>query len=759
MSSTRWKTPRPAVPRTSLLLCLALCSWPAASGQQPEAPEAFEPFAGIADRVEAESAKVLKQTFNDGTPGPMSAAVASAKDLGPWRGMGVPAPPEPDEGDLEWQRAASGGKVLLLTHSHRGEWYEPAKRPSPCARLAFRVPEDGRYFLFLRADSWCCGCQMLAFRIDDGPDQVLGKGLGRGWWGEGWRWRSLRVKASGLKGFEKLAVPEPFELRAGGHHLGLVCGTPLCAAVAFDQLVVAREMRLDVGQVERKRRALLHRAAECGNEQAVRLFLAHGADVNAKNADNERGRSPLQVAERHGHKAIARILLDRGAASEIPFFSHVWAGNLAEVERRLRAKPDLLRITDKQGWAALHRAAKHDCAEVAAFLIARSATVDAREADGRTPLHVAARHGSMRVVELLVARGAAINAPGRRLHRTPLHDAASGGHRAVAALLLRHGARVDSPDNGRDTPLAIAAWCGHRSVADLLIDRGADVNAAGSRGTTPLHRAARCGYYGVAELLLERGADVDAADERGSTPLHDAPPAIAALLMAFGADTEARGRLGYTPLLSSLSWGNRRTAPVLVAHGCNVNAKSESGETPLESASFSGHARLVKLLLDHGAGKTMADGKDGTALHHAAVSGDLATVRHLLAAGADANARDRRGRTPLYWAIYWSRQRAARLLVASGARLDVPNPRNWTPLHIALWAGSDDKARDLIAKGADVNARGKFGATPLHLAARWASADVCRLLVERGADVSARDHGGRKPLYDARQETRRVLER
>ncbi|KAI0141568.1 hypothetical protein GGR57DRAFT_487142 [Xylariaceae sp. FL1272] len=49
----------------------------------------------------------------------------------------------------------------------------------------------------------------------------------------------------------------------------------------------------------------LHKAAENGNEDAVRFLLARGADVNAKNGH---GWTPREVALRHGHKKVARIL-------------------------------------------------------------------------------------------------------------------------------------------------------------------------------------------------------------------------------------------------------------------------------------------------------------------------------------------------------------------------------------------------------------------------------------------------------------------
>jgi ankyrin repeat protein len=46
----------------------------------------------------------------------------------------------------------------------------------------------------------------------------------------------------------------------------------------------------------------------------VDVLLAGGADANARCAD---GTAPLRQAARHGHAAVARLLLARGAATEL----------------------------------------------------------------------------------------------------------------------------------------------------------------------------------------------------------------------------------------------------------------------------------------------------------------------------------------------------------------------------------------------------------------------------------------------------------
>lgn len=56
----------------------------------------------------------------------------------------------------------------------------------------------------------------------------------------------------------------------------------------------------------------LHRAAGDGDERAVRLLLAHGADATARTRIDD-CETPREVAERAGHREIAELLVRREA--------------------------------------------------------------------------------------------------------------------------------------------------------------------------------------------------------------------------------------------------------------------------------------------------------------------------------------------------------------------------------------------------------------------------------------------------------------
>lgn len=116
-------------------------------------------------------------------------------------------------------------------------------------------------------------------------------------------------------------------------------------------------------------------AAWEGNVEMMALFVAHGANVNAMNANREQ---PLMHAAWNGHLDAVRWLLDHGA----------------QINRR------------GLEWSALHYAVFAGHQDVVNSLIARGADIDARSTNGSTPLMMASREGHPEIAQLLVNLGA-----------------------------------------------------------------------------------------------------------------------------------------------------------------------------------------------------------------------------------------------------------------------------------------------------------------------------------------------------------------
>ncbi len=104
---------------------------------------------------------------------------------------------------------------------------------------------------------------------------------------------------------------------------------------------------------------LLHKAVDNANLELVRLLLAHGANINAR---NHLGKTPLSEAITFGHNAIANALIEAGADVNLadiygltPLHRALIDGNKVMVEMLLRSGADV-HATDDKGYTMVQAA-------------------------------------------------------------------------------------------------------------------------------------------------------------------------------------------------------------------------------------------------------------------------------------------------------------------------------------------------------------------------------------------------------------------
>ena len=199
-----------------------------------------------------------------------------------------------------------------------------------------------------------------------------------------------------------------------------------------------------------------------------------------------------------------------------------------------------------------------------------------RALDG--PLIRAARRGQVDRVRDLLARGASVRARDER-GRTALVAAAYQDHRGVAAMLIDAGADVNRKDDTEQSAFLIAtSEVGDDTrLLDLTLRAGGDVRSLDSFDGTGLIRAADRGFPRVVRRLLATDIKVDHVNNLGWTALHEAVilgdgsaryVRVVRLLVAAGADVNKPSRQdGVRPLQHATSRGFDDVADVLRTAG------------------------------------------------------------------------------------------------------------------------------------------------------------------------------------------------
>jgi ankyrin repeat protein len=337
---------------------------------------------------------------------------------------------------------------------------------------------------------------------------------------------SVTIQSQGMGGAVGVVVPED----------------PLIKAAFQDDLDLVKQLALTSADVNISDRATdqtaLAGAVENGNREMVRVLLAAGADINARNRS---GQTPLMF---------------------------------------LPKKADLDFVRE---------------------LIAAGADVNATDQHGQTPLLNAAASSSFAVFQALISYGARMSAKNSE-DTTLLMRAAENDDQQIALLLLKSGVDVNAQDQNKETALLIAANWGNASIIKVLVDARADVDAKDGDGRTALLLAAGNEDQRMAQLLIEAGADVNVRDEDENTALmiateHDRVQTIKALIEA-GAKLDAINQEGQTALMQA---GSAEAVLLLINAGADLTIKDKEGKTALSVANDNERGDVVKLLKARGA--------------------------------------------------------------------------------------------------------------------------------------------------------------
>lgn len=173
----------------------------------------------------------------------------------------------------------------------------------------------------------------------------------------------------------------------------------------------------------------IQRACRVGNIDLIQKAV-ESSPLCVNRVDSKLGWTPLYRTVICGHFEAARYLLAHGADA-----------NLCNTQQE----------------TPLHQAADHNQTEIAEALLKAGANPNVQQQDGETPLHMAACKGHLQVSEMLLKHGANPNITNTTFGRTPMHYAVDYGHRKLVDLLHQNGASTLIQDKRGKRPIDLAA--------------------------------------------------------------------------------------------------------------------------------------------------------------------------------------------------------------------------------------------------------------------------------------------------------------
>jgi truncated hemoglobin YjbI/ankyrin repeat protein len=277
--------------------------------------------------------------------------------------------------------------------------------------------------------------------------------------------------------------------------------------------------------------SIMQAAALAGRAEIVRMLLDRGAGadhpfylpVGVTGVAFERVVfvTALCAARMKRRLAVESLLIAAGASEDV--FTSAFLGDLTSLAQMLAADPGLAQATDPAVDVLDITPAEHAVAGGQASALRLILDHVAPPLPGGTrALRGAAAQGSLAMAELLLAHGADASRIG--VGRWVLHP-------ELAPLLARRGAAIDSSgswigasctgNQGRkDDPEYVRALLRHGARAN---DRrtGDPEGTTGVRAlnATALHYASKAGFLKTIEVLIDHGADPGARDSHGRTPL------------------------------------------------------------------------------------------------------------------------------------------------------------------------------------------------------------------------------------------------
>jgi ankyrin repeat protein len=397
-------------------------------------------------------------------------------------------------------------------------------------------------------------------------------------------------------------------------------------------------------------------------DTAARLVRA-GADPNAA---NDFRMTPLSQACTNGSAAFVSLLLNAGANPNTPIATGVppimtcaRSGSADGVRALIAGDADLNAKEPAQNQTALMWAAAEHHPDVVQMLIQAKANVLARTKNGFTALHFAAREGDIESARLLLAAGVNINVRSQPGVPSEIEQDSKGRAQPLA------GRRALSATGSEGaTPLLVATMRAQVPMALFLLEQSADPDI-GDAGLVPLHWASATWENGTANPVYGFDEPMAGISDR------QAKLQLVRSLLAHGANPNARitrtkpaftggytDSVGATPFLLASSVDDVEMMRLFLDAGADPKLMTATNATALMAATGLNHSigesavteqqaiEAVQFLLDLGVGAGGVTTFNENALFGPAYRGWNTLLELLIEKGADVNVVSKAGVTP-----------------------------------------------------------------------------------------------------------------